>query len=49
MAEIDVDADELVIMLLAGFVDVKLCGFSMAPGGGKPFCIRAAKPNAVVR
>lgn len=42
-----VDA-ELVMILLGLFV-TKLCGFNIAPGGGKPFCMRAAKPNAVVK
>lgn len=45
---IDVEAATLVMMLFALFVE-KVCGFSIAPGGGKPFCINAARPNAVVK
>lgn len=45
---IEATADALVIMLFVLFVE-NVCGFNIAPGGGKPFCIKAAKPNAVVK
>lgn len=41
--------DAVLVAILFGLFATKLCGFSMAPGGGNPFCIRAAKPNAVVK
>lgn len=44
----DAAAIVLVIILFVLFVE-NVCGFNIAPGGGKPFCIKAANPNAVVR
>lgn len=41
--------DAVLVMILFGLFVTKLCGFKIAPGGGNPFCIRAAKPNAVVK
>lgn len=41
--------DAVLVMMLFGLFVTKLCGFNIAPGGGNPFCISAAKPNAVVK
>lgn len=41
--------DDVLVMILFGLFVTKLCGFNIAPGGGNPFCMRAAKPNAVVK
>lgn len=41
--------DAVLVMILLGLFATKLCGFNMAPGGGNPFCMSAAKPNAVVK
>lgn len=41
--------DAVLVMILFGLFVTKLCGFNIAPPGGNPFCMRAAKPNAVVK